>query len=201
MRYFNTTGPCQPERHYMLPAADRLPDADRLFERGSYFVIHAPRQTGKTTTLMALVRQLTEQGRYTALYFSCKPAEAAAGEIRSSQLSILQQIRDSANQSLPEALRPPTWPEAPDLNLLGTGLRAWAHAAPRPLVLFSTRSTLCRASPCVPCWRSYTRAFRTGPATRPGPWSCADCAMSATTGKPPARTPSASVPPARSTSR
>jgi hypothetical protein len=27
VRYFNTAGPCVPGRHYMLPAAARLPEA------------------------------------------------------------------------------------------------------------------------------------------------------------------------------
>lgn len=53
MKYFNTAGPCVPERHYMLPPEPRLPEAGRLIERGMYFVVHAPRQTGKTTTLRA----------------------------------------------------------------------------------------------------------------------------------------------------
>jgi hypothetical protein len=160
----------------MLPAADRLPDADRLFERGSYFVIHAPRQTGKTTTLLALTRQLTEQGRYAALYISCKPAEAAAGEVRSSQLSILQQIRSSANQHLAEALRPPApWPEVPDLNLLGEGLRAWAHASPRPLVLFFDEiDTLYGIA-----LRSVLAQLHAGFPNRPGyaPWSVVLCGL------------------------
>ena len=46
MRFFNTAGPCTPERHYMVPAAERLPDARRIIDQGGYFVVHAPRQTG-----------------------------------------------------------------------------------------------------------------------------------------------------------
>ena len=54
-RYFNIAGPCIPEKHYMLPALDRLPGIRRLVSREQYFVIHAPRQTGKTTALKELV--------------------------------------------------------------------------------------------------------------------------------------------------
>jgi hypothetical protein len=32
----------------MLPAAERLPQARRYIDRGHYFVLHAPRQTGKS---------------------------------------------------------------------------------------------------------------------------------------------------------
>jgi hypothetical protein len=54
VRFFNVSGPCDPRFHYMLPAIERLPEAPALVERGAHFVVHAPRQTGKTTTLRAL---------------------------------------------------------------------------------------------------------------------------------------------------
>lgn len=48
-RFFNTEGPWRPEDHYMLPAEARLgSDVAQLIERKRYFVIHAPRQVGKT---------------------------------------------------------------------------------------------------------------------------------------------------------
>ncbi|CAO5163632.1 hypothetical protein FAIPA1_230079 [Frankia sp. AiPs1] len=58
-RWFNTAGPCVPSDHYMIPAAARLPEVSGLVEQKGYFVVHAPRQTGKTTTLMALAQELT----------------------------------------------------------------------------------------------------------------------------------------------
>ena len=67
-KYFNTTGPCIPAKHYMLPALDRLPEIRRLVGMERYFVIHAPRQTGKTTALKALVREINEKGDMYALY-------------------------------------------------------------------------------------------------------------------------------------
>ena len=67
MKSFNTYGPCRPEDHYMLPAAERLPGVRGVIDQKIYFVLHAPRQTGKTTAVMELARQLTAEGRYTAL--------------------------------------------------------------------------------------------------------------------------------------
>ncbi|SBW22722.1 hypothetical protein [Protofrankia symbiont of Coriaria ruscifolia] len=49
MRRFNTAGPCLSEYHYMVPALSRLPEAPGLVEQLGYFVVHAPRQTGKPT--------------------------------------------------------------------------------------------------------------------------------------------------------
>ena len=68
MRKFNTTGPCFPDEHYMVPALDRLPGVRELVADGNYFVVHAPRQTGKTTALKALVREVSAKGDTFALY-------------------------------------------------------------------------------------------------------------------------------------
>ena len=51
-RFFNIAGPCVAAKHYMLPATERLPEVDRMIRRGLYFVIHAPRQSGKTIHLI-----------------------------------------------------------------------------------------------------------------------------------------------------
>ncbi len=56
MRHFNTTGPVKPDKHYCIPPLAR-PDPDevlRLVDGEKYFVLHAPRQTGKTSALPAL---------------------------------------------------------------------------------------------------------------------------------------------------
>ena len=48
-RCFNIAGPCFPDEHYMLPALEWLPGIMRIVEQRSYFVLHAARQSGKTT--------------------------------------------------------------------------------------------------------------------------------------------------------
>ena len=69
-KWFNTAGPCQPEVHYTLPCTQRLPQLKRLIDQRSYFVIHAPRQTGKTTAMLTLAQELTASGKYTAVLLS-----------------------------------------------------------------------------------------------------------------------------------
>ncbi len=75
-RFFNTAGACRPGEHYMLPPEQRLPAVDRLIERKHYFVLHAPRQTGKTTAFRALAQRLTAEGRTTALLTSCETGQS-----------------------------------------------------------------------------------------------------------------------------
>ncbi|GAA1857885.1 ATP-binding protein [Myceligenerans crystallogenes] len=136
MSFFNTAGPCDPAKHYMLPAAERLKDFQALIDRELYMVLHAPRQTGKTTAIRALAKELTASGRYAALMFSCQAAGPAGDDYVAAQDSILGAIRQRAEIDLPEELRPPQWPDAPAANKVSFALSAWAKACPRPLVLF-----------------------------------------------------------------
>ena len=77
MKRFNTTGPCFPDEHYMMPALDRLPGVRDLVARGDYFVVHAPRQTGKTTALQALVSEIIAKGDMFALYCTLESLQNA----------------------------------------------------------------------------------------------------------------------------
>ena len=69
MRFFNTAGPIRPDDHYAIAPLDRV-DVDELLSlirAKQYFVLHAPRQTGKISALIALrdrrSGQLTLRGR------------------------------------------------------------------------------------------------------------------------------------------
>ena len=74
-KYFNIAGPCNPEQHYMVPALERLPEVTRLVSRGQSFVVHAARQSGKTTALLALVADINRRGEQTAVYFTVESAQ------------------------------------------------------------------------------------------------------------------------------
>ncbi len=54
----------------MLSPLARLPQLERLIEQRGYFVIYAPRQSGKTTAMLALAQQLTASGQYSASQLS-----------------------------------------------------------------------------------------------------------------------------------
>ena len=56
VRKFNTEGPVVAADHYHIPPLERI-DLDAvlgLIRDKKYFVLHAPRQTGKTSALLAL---------------------------------------------------------------------------------------------------------------------------------------------------
>lgn len=135
-RMFNTTGPCDPVDDYLVPPLERLPEISGLVERKGYFVVHAPRRTGKTTTIRAFAEELTSSGEYTALAFGCAGASAAGEDYSRAERMVLQSIREEAQLRMPAELRPPQWPDSPAGTLLEAGLTEWALASPRPLVLF-----------------------------------------------------------------
>ncbi len=135
-RFFNTAGPCKPEVHYMLPAASRLPEVGRLVAQMGYFVIHAPRQTGKTTSMLEIARQLTASGKYVAALVSMEVGAAFNDDPGGAESAILSDWRQAADWQLPAEFQPPVWPAAEPGSRIRSALQAWAKAAPRPLVLF-----------------------------------------------------------------
>jgi hypothetical protein len=120
----------------MLPPEPRLPEARALIEQRRFFVVHAPRQTGKTTTLSTLARDLTAEGHHAAIRFSCETARTAPDD-GAAEDRILGSIRRAATSALPSELQPQApWPDAAPGSRLVESLTAWARACPRPLVLF-----------------------------------------------------------------
>ena len=78
MRFFNTEGPVRADDHYTLPPLQRwdLEEILTLIEQKKYFLFHAPRQTGKTSCLLALAEYLNREGRYRAVYANLEGAQA-----------------------------------------------------------------------------------------------------------------------------
>lgn len=161
----------------MLPPEPRLPLARPVIKRGNYFVVHAPRQTGKTTTLLALARNLTVEGKFAALYVSCETAASAGEDYVAAQDFVLESIREREH-TLPPELRPPDpWPKATAGMQLTVALAAWARACPRPLVLFLDEIDCLRGNSLL----SVLRQLRAGYTQRPQhfPASVGLCGMRA----------------------
>jgi hypothetical protein len=71
MKYFNVAGPCIEGKHYMIDATERLhSELIELINSEQYYVIHAARQTGKTTLLINLANKINKEGKYYAVYCS-----------------------------------------------------------------------------------------------------------------------------------
>ena len=140
MRRFNTTGPCFPNEHYMVPALDRLPGIRELVAGGGYFVIHAPRQTGKTTTLKALVREINEKGDMVALYCTLETLQGATDPDKAG-LRIAELLHDNFCAAFNEGegamfVREAKTPYGGTGIAVRTALRDLCREAGKPLVVF-----------------------------------------------------------------
>ncbi len=134
-RWFNTAGPCRDDIHYLLPATRRLPNIERLIAQENYFVIHAPRQIGKTTAMLALAKQLTESGQYTAVMLSVEVGAPFSHDIAGAEDAILGAWRDNISFRLPPELQPPEWTALQSGQKIRAALQAWAQVSSRPLVI------------------------------------------------------------------
>ena len=139
MRKFNTTGPCFPDEHYMLPALDRLPGIRELVAGGNYFVVHAPRQTGKTTALQALVQEINDKGDMFAIYCSLETLQNRS-DPEKTNIAIRDLIADNLEMSpfyLPVANAPALRSDRGGVGLaMRTVLQNACRASGKPVVVF-----------------------------------------------------------------
>jgi AAA domain len=134
-RYFNTAGPCQQDIHYMLSPLTRLPNVEQFVDQRSYFIIHAPRQIGKTTAMMGLAEQLTASGKYTAALVSAEVGQAFGKDVIGAEQALLNAWQTAIDFWLPAEFQPPKWSELPAGSRISQALTAWSKACPRPIVL------------------------------------------------------------------
>ena len=73
---FNTTGSCNPNKHYMVDTAKRYKAVESLIDRGNYFTINRARQYGKTTMLDWIWRNLSD--RYLVVPLSFEGLDSTA---------------------------------------------------------------------------------------------------------------------------
>ena len=109
VRFFNTAGPCNPVDHYMLPALARLEElqVERLIAQKAYFVLHAPRQTGKTTAMMALADQLTSTGQYIGVVFTMVDGVPFPQHVGKAEDAILDAWQERIIDQLTKDFHPP----------------------------------------------------------------------------------------------
>ncbi len=141
MRFFNTAGPVDAARHYTLPPLSRieLDDVLELIEQQKYFVLHAPRQTGKTSVLLALMELLNRGERYRCLYANIEGAQAYRGHVDAALRTVVMQLATAAEVYLDDR-RVKDWAleavrEQSGGGMLTATLTRWAMASDRPLVL------------------------------------------------------------------
>ncbi|MCY4484423.1 MAG: AAA family ATPase [Spirochaetaceae bacterium] len=141
MRKFNTEGPIIAKDHYHVPPLQRVDLAEilELIRDKRYFVMHAPRQTGKTSALLAL-RDLLHSGAagdFRCVYVNVEAAQAMRENVEPAMRVILGALASRA-RSVGDDYLYDTFPDI--LAKFGSGalaeaLTRWCEAAAQPVVL------------------------------------------------------------------
>ena len=143
VRKFNTEGPVVAADHYRIPPLERI-DLDAvlgLIRDKKYFVLHAPRQTGKTSALLALRDLLNSGGHgdFRCVYANVEGGQAMRENVAEGMRTVLAELAFEASVTLGDATLEDLWPGVLERvgagNALRQALARWSMADPRPLVL------------------------------------------------------------------
>jgi len=143
VRAFNTEGPVVAADHYHIPPLERI-DLEAvlgLVRDKKYFVLHAPRQTGKTSAPLALRDLLNGRAAadYRCVYANVEAGQAAREDVMEGMRTVLAELALQASVTLDDETLEELWPGV--LERVGPGqalrraLLRWSMADPRPLVL------------------------------------------------------------------
>ncbi len=141
MLFFNTTGPVVATKHYQIPPLQRvdLNETLDLIRQEKYFVLHAPRQTGKTSMLLALADVLNAGDEYRCVYANIETAQTAREDVGRGMRAILNSLVSAArltlNDSSLHGIREEVLATAGADEALAEALTRWSEVDPRPLVL------------------------------------------------------------------
>ena len=140
---FNTEGPVVAADHYHIPPLERidLDDVLGLVRGKKYFVLHAPRQTGKTSALLALRDLLNggTAGEYRCVYANVEDGQATRENVAEGMRTVLAELALQASLTLGDDTLEELWPAVLErvgpAQALRNALLRWSMADPRPLVL------------------------------------------------------------------
>jgi hypothetical protein len=94
MRYFNITGPNREQEHFGLNPLKRIDYhlVETLISRGQYFSVCSPRQSGKTTFLLALKKKFNGERKYRCIYCNVEGAQVSDNDTERGMRVILSRI-------------------------------------------------------------------------------------------------------------
>ncbi len=141
-RRFCIAGPIIEADHYFIPQRLDWEVLDRFIENKDYFLLHAPRQSGKTSAIREYVKHVNESGRYNALYMTTEPAHIATNNIERTVYWLLSQMARQIRIQLPnekeahefvlKLLEKNPIPE----DAFSQFLEFWSEHSSKPLALF-----------------------------------------------------------------
>ena len=173
-KFFNIAGPVVPGKHYLLPLRLDSQKINELISRSYYFILHAPRQTGKTSAIFQLINRLNLESKFTPLYVNVESAQAARSNVKAGIDTILGLIKSRILDTY--------GPHDPALELFDKitdnplyaiyeFLREWSKIAQKPLILFIDEIDSLIGDTLI----SVLRQLRTGYLERPSAFPQSIC--------------------------
>lgn len=169
-RFFNTAGPIKEDIHYNIPSLSRidLQEILSLIDQEKYFVLHAPRQTGKTSYLFALMEYINGESQYRCLYVNIEKAQAARENVRAGIRTVLQSLASSAGKYLGDTFLTQNskriFDESGEYSAIHEALNQWSAQSEKPIVLFIDEVDSLVGDTLI----SLLRQLRSGYPERPG---------------------------------
>ncbi|GHU39627.1 hypothetical protein FACS1894190_05170 [Spirochaetia bacterium] len=145
----------------MLPPEERLIGSQlhRYLRDNLYWVLHAPRQTGKTTFLQNWARNINAEGSMVACYVSVEECRAISDSDKAMK-SIYYSICGFAER---QDITIPVLEDKDSEGIVGRTLTKWAKmVGPKPLVIFFDETDVLSGEPLL----SFLAQLRAGYANR-----------------------------------
>src|SRR6056297_3291418 len=139
-KFFNTAGPIIREDNYCIDPLIRINKDEimTLIAKKRYFILHAPRQTGKTSSLLALQDFINKEGQYKCLYVNVEPAQAARSKVEEGIKAIIVELGSCASLYLKEDYffeHLNTFIAYGGYTAFKTALSRWCQQSEKPVIL------------------------------------------------------------------
>ncbi|MGM0623369.1 MAG: AAA family ATPase, partial [Campylobacterota bacterium] len=141
-KFFNTAGPTKKDINYHIDLLSRVDweEIESLIEQQRYFILHAPRQTGKTSTLLEIMAELNRGDTYACTYANIEGAQAARGDVARGIEAIVMSIAESVELYLDDGSLKKWYYSEDGRNTsyehkLSTLLKLWSQTSSKPTVL------------------------------------------------------------------
>jgi hypothetical protein len=172
-KFFNTSGPSVPSDHYLVSDTSNFDNIRKLIENKRYFILHAARQTGKTTLMLQLMDTLNQEGKYIALYVNIEAAQPLKNQIEAINKVIVSQFESMAEIALPTEYQPSE--RCFTIRAMEEGLQTflsrWCQELPKPLVVLMDEVDALMGDGLI----SVLRQLRSGYTRRPRAFPHALC--------------------------
>lgn len=169
-KFFNTEGPIKKDIHYFIDPLSRiaLDQVLSLVHSQKYFVLHAPRQTGKTSYLLALMEYLNKEKKYKCLYANIEAAQAARENVKEGIKTILNVLAQAASIYLKDTFIEEKWEhifnKKGEYFALNDTIMQWCQHSEKPIILFIDEVDTLVGDTLI----SLLRQLRSGYTLRPG---------------------------------